>query len=98
MHVAISGNIGSGKTTLTTKLAKHYKWEPYFEDVDNNPYLNDFYKEKTKIRKGEKLRILYFWAPCHHVTFLFRFYCFDAIPMWFGKSYHISGFASRLAI
>ena len=45
MHVAIAGNIGSGKTTLTTKLAKHYKWEPHFEDVENNPYLNDFYKE-----------------------------------------------------
>ena len=39
------GNIGSGKTTLTTKLSKHYKWKPHFEDVENNPYLNDFYKE-----------------------------------------------------
>ena len=48
MHVAISGNIGSGKTTLTTKLAKHYKWNPYFEDVENNPYLNDFYKEMQR--------------------------------------------------
>ena len=48
MHVAVAGNIGSGKTTLTTKLAKHYKWEPYFEDVENNPYLNDFYKEMQR--------------------------------------------------
>ena len=48
MHVAISGNIGSGKTTLTTKLAKYYKWNPYFEDVENNPYLNDFYKEMQR--------------------------------------------------
>ena len=48
MHVAISGNIGSGKTTLTTKLAKHYKWSPHFEDVENNPYLNDFYKEMQR--------------------------------------------------
>ena len=48
MHVAISGNIGSGKTTLTTKLSKHYKWDPHFEDVENNPYLNDFYKEMQR--------------------------------------------------
>jgi deoxyadenosine/deoxycytidine kinase len=48
MHVAIAGNIGSGKTTLTTKLAKHYKWSPHFEDVENNPYLNDFYKEMQR--------------------------------------------------
>ena len=48
MHVAVAGNIGSGKTTLTTKLAKHYKWEPHFEDVENNPYLNDFYKEMQR--------------------------------------------------
>ena len=45
MHVAIAGNIGSGKTTLTTKLSKHYKWEAHYEDVENNPYLIDFYKE-----------------------------------------------------
>tara|TARA_B110000495_G_C22956972_1_gene560728 strand:+ start:211 stop:825 length:615 start_codon:yes stop_codon:yes gene_type:complete len=48
MHVAIAGNIGSGKTTLTTKLAKHYNWSPHFEDVENNPYLNDFYKEMQR--------------------------------------------------
>ena len=48
MHIAIAGNIGSGKTTLTTKLAKHYKWEAHYEDVENNPYLNDFYKEMQR--------------------------------------------------
>tara|TARA_B100000795_G_C22618991_1_gene368085 strand:- start:2 stop:616 length:615 start_codon:yes stop_codon:yes gene_type:complete len=48
MHVAIAGNIGSGKTTLTTELSKHYKWNPHFEDVENNPYLNDFYKEMQR--------------------------------------------------
>ena len=48
MHVAIAGNIGSGKTTLTGLLAKHYKWDPHFEDVENNPYLNDFYKEMQR--------------------------------------------------
>ncbi len=43
MHVAIAGNIGAGKTTLTELLAKHYKWEPHFESVAENPYLDDFY-------------------------------------------------------
>jgi deoxyadenosine/deoxycytidine kinase len=48
MHVAIAGNIGSGKTTLTTKLSKHYKWQAHYEDVENNPYLNDFYKDMQR--------------------------------------------------
>ena len=48
MHVAIAGNIGSGKTTLTDLLAKHYRWTPHYEDVDNNPYLNDFYKDMQR--------------------------------------------------
>ena len=43
MHFAIAGNIGAGKTTLTELLAKHYGWQPYFEDVADNPYLDDFY-------------------------------------------------------
>tara|TARA_X000001036_G_C20569670_1_gene762080 strand:- start:174 stop:854 length:681 start_codon:yes stop_codon:yes gene_type:complete len=48
MHIAIAGNIGVGKTTLTTKIAKHYKWEAHYEDVENNPYLNDFYKDMQR--------------------------------------------------
>lgn len=48
MHIAIAGNIGSGKTTLTTLLAKHYRYEPHFEQVDDNPYLNDFYKDMQR--------------------------------------------------
>ena len=48
MHVAIAGNIGAGKTTLTTLLAKHYGWETHFEDVDDNPYLMDFYDEMQR--------------------------------------------------
>ena len=48
MHIAIAGNIGSGKTTLTTLLAKNFKWEPHFEAVDNNPYLVDFYEDMQR--------------------------------------------------
>ena len=48
MHVAIAGNIGAGKTTLTKLLAKHYKWEPHFESVEENPYLDDFYGEMER--------------------------------------------------
>jgi deoxyadenosine/deoxycytidine kinase len=48
MHIAIAGNIGSGKTTLTRILSKHYGWEPHYEDVDDNPYLNDFYADMQR--------------------------------------------------
>lgn len=48
MHIAITGNIGAGKTTLTTMLAKHYGWEAQFEDVDENPYLSDFYADMNQ--------------------------------------------------
>lgn len=48
MHIAIAGNIGSGKTTLTSLLSKHYNWEPHFEDVDDNPYINDFYDDMQR--------------------------------------------------
>jgi deoxyadenosine/deoxycytidine kinase len=48
MHVAIAGNIGSGKTTLTRLLAKHYKWKAHFEDVEDNPYLDDFYNQMER--------------------------------------------------
>ncbi|MGB1430932.1 MAG: deoxynucleoside kinase, partial [Flavobacteriaceae bacterium] len=48
MHIAIAGNIGAGKTTLTELLAKHYRWEPQFEDVVQNPYLDDFYAEMER--------------------------------------------------
>ena len=47
-HIAISGNIGSGKTTLTEKLAKYYGWTPLYESVDHNPYLKDFYSDMTR--------------------------------------------------
>lgn len=48
MHVAIAGNIGSGKTTLTRLLAKHFSWKPQYEDVENNPYLHSFYEDMQR--------------------------------------------------
>ncbi|MBF1054708.1 MAG: deoxynucleoside kinase [Prevotellaceae bacterium] len=48
MHIAIAGNIGSGKTTLTKMLAQRYGWTPRFEPVDNNPYLDDFYRDMNR--------------------------------------------------
>lgn len=48
MHIAIAGNIGAGKTTLTRLLAKHYKWEAQLEDVVDNPYLDDFYNQMER--------------------------------------------------
>jgi deoxyadenosine/deoxycytidine kinase len=48
MHIALAGNIGAGKTTLTELLAKHYKWHAHYEDVDENPYLNDFYDDMQR--------------------------------------------------
>ena len=47
-HIAIAGNIGAGKTTLTTKLAQHYGWEVNYEDTENNPYLSDFYNDMQR--------------------------------------------------
>lgn len=48
MHIAIAGNIGAGKTTLTDLLAKHYGWEAHYEDVVDNPYLDDFYHQMDR--------------------------------------------------
>lgn len=48
MHIALAGNIGAGKTTLTELLSKHYRWVPHYEDVDENPYLNDFYEDMQR--------------------------------------------------
>jgi deoxyadenosine/deoxycytidine kinase len=47
-HIAISGNIGSGKTTLAERLSKHYGWIPLYESVDHNPYLRDFYEDMQR--------------------------------------------------
>lgn len=48
MHIAIAGNIGAGKTTLTGLLAKHFGWEPHYEDVESNPYLHSFYEDMQR--------------------------------------------------
>ena len=48
MHIAIAGNIGSGKTTLTKMLSSRFGWTPHFEPVDNNPYLEDYYKDMNR--------------------------------------------------
>ncbi len=48
MHIAIAGNIGSGKTTLAGLLSKYYNWDAHYEDVDDNPYLNDFYEDMQR--------------------------------------------------
>jgi deoxyadenosine/deoxycytidine kinase len=48
MHIAVAGNIGSGKTTLTKLLAKHFNWEPAYETADNNPYLASFYEDMQR--------------------------------------------------
>jgi deoxyadenosine/deoxycytidine kinase len=47
-HIAIAGNIGAGKTTLTNLLAKHYGWETQLEDMDDNPYISDFYEDMQR--------------------------------------------------
>ncbi|MCB9246040.1 MAG: deoxynucleoside kinase [Flavobacteriales bacterium] len=48
MHLAVAGNIGSGKTTLTSLLAKHYQWEPHYESLEDNPYITDFYEDMQR--------------------------------------------------
>ncbi len=47
-HIAIAGNIGAGKTTLSSQLAKHFGWEVHYEDTENNPYLSDFYNDMKR--------------------------------------------------
>lgn len=47
-YIAIAGNIGAGKTTLVEKLSKHYGWTPYYEEIDNNPYIEDFYNDMIR--------------------------------------------------
>jgi len=48
MHIAVAGNIGSGKTTLTNLLSKHFSWDVHYEDVEDNPYITDFYNDMQR--------------------------------------------------
>ena len=64
MHIAIAGNIGSGKTTLTKMLAKRYNWSPRFEPVEHNPYLDDFYKDMSR----------WSFSPCRYSIGIFCSY------------------------
>lgn len=66
MHIAIVGNIGAGKTTLTQLLANHLKWEPQFEAVDDNPYLEDFYGDMK--RWSFNLQIYFLNSRFRHIV------------------------------
>lgn len=68
MHIAIVGNIGAGKTTLTKLLAHHFKWEPQFEAVDDNPYLEDFYSDMK--RWAFNLQIYFLNSRFRHIVAL----------------------------
>ena len=59
MHIAVAGNIGSGKTTLTGLLAKHFNWNPHYEEVEHNPYLDSFYEDMQR------------WSTCTVNVFLY---------------------------
>jgi len=70
MHIAIVGNIGAGKTTLTQLLADHLKWEPQYEAVDDNPYLEDFYSDMK--RWSFNLQIYFLNSRFRHIVELQR--------------------------
>ena len=66
MHIAIAGNIGSGKTTLTGLLAKHFGWKPHYEDIDTNPYLHSFYEDMQ--RWSFNLQVYFLNTRIRHVV------------------------------
>ncbi|MBN1598460.1 MAG: deoxynucleoside kinase [Bacteroidales bacterium] len=65
MHIAIAGNIGSGKTTLAGLLARHFGWKVHYEDVDDNPYLDDFYNDMQ--RWSFNLQIFFLNSRFNHI-------------------------------
>jgi len=66
MHIAIAGNIGAGKTTLTHLLAKHYDWDMQLEDMDDNPYISDFYEDMQRWRDRTIYEDAHIFAPNLH--------------------------------
>jgi len=71
MRIAVAGNIGAGKTSLTEILAKHYGWMPHYEDADENPYLNDFYKDMQ--RWAYNLQIFFLNSRFHDIMEIQKF-------------------------
>jgi deoxyadenosine/deoxycytidine kinase len=65
MHIAVAGNIGSGKTTLSGLLARHFAWQAHYEDVDDNPYLDDFYNDMQ--RWSFNLQIFFLNSRFNHI-------------------------------
>jgi len=71
MRIAVAGNIGAGKTSLTEILAKHYGWKPHYEDADENPYLDDFYKDMQ--RWSYNLQIFFLNSRFHDIMGIQKF-------------------------
>jgi len=71
MHIAVAGNIGAGKTSLTEILAKLYGWKPHYENADENPYLNDFYKDMQ--RWAYNLQIFFLNSRFHDIMEIQKF-------------------------
>jgi len=65
MHIAVAGNIGSGKTTLSGLLARHFGWQAHYEEVDDNPYLDDFYNDMQ--RWSFNLQIFFLNSRFNHI-------------------------------
>ncbi len=65
MHIAVAGNIGSGKTTLAKKLSKHFGWEPHYEKIEDNPYLISFYDDMQ--RWSFNLQIYFLNSRSRHI-------------------------------
>ena len=88
MHIAVAGNIGAGKTTLSELLAKHYKWTAHYEDVDENPYLNDFYNDMQ--RWSFNLQIYFLNSRFQQIIDTVYFESLNSIFIIRSSEYHIT--------